>query len=186
MVVFICTVQNTGMFPMQPPDHMNIQMVRFLLIFTTLRIQIASNKSQNNPADNAKIILNPNVVPNIIVSTTPAELIQSNGEPNFTPIQGTNLLYVSNSDNDIFMDENSQQYFVLISGRWYQTKNLNSDDWKYIPADQLPGDFAKIPPGSAKDNVLASVAGTDAARDAVMDAEIPQTAKVDRNTATTP
>ena len=83
------------------------------------------------------------------------------------------------------MDENSQQYFVLISGRWYQTKNLNSDNWNYIPADQLPGDFAKIPPGSPKDNVLASVAGTDAARDAVMDAEIPQTAKVDRNTTTT-
>ena len=83
------------------------------------------------------------------------------------------------------MDENSQQYFVLISGRWFQTKNLNSDDWKYIPADQLPGDFAKIPPGSPKDNVLASVAGTDAARDAVMDAEIPQTAKVDRHSTTT-
>jgi hypothetical protein len=147
--------------------------------------QVISSKSQNNGTDNSKADANPNVIPNIIVSTDPAELIQSNGEPNFTPIQGTNLLYMSNSDNDIFMDENSQKYFVLISGRWYQTKNLNSDDWKYIPADQLPGDFAKIPPGSAKDNVLASVAGTDAARDAVMDAEIPQTAKVDRNSATT-
>ncbi len=92
---------------------------------------------------------------------------------------------MSNSDNDIFMDENSQQYFVLISGRWFQTKNLNSDNWTYTAADQLPADFAKIPPGSPKDNVLASVAGTDAARDAVMDAEIPQTAKVDRNTTTT-
>jgi hypothetical protein len=80
---------------------------------------------------------------------------------------------MSNSDNDIFMDENSQKYFVLISGRWFQTKNLNSDSWVYIAADQLPADFAKIPPGSPKDNVLASVAGTDAARDAVMDAEIP-------------
>jgi hypothetical protein len=144
---------------------------------------LINSKTQNN-TENSKAEAS-NVVPNIIVSTTPTELIQSNGEPNFTPIQGTNLLYVSNSDNDIFMDENSQQYFVLISGRWYQTKNLNSDSWNYIPADQLPGDFAKIPPGSPKDNVLASVAGTDAARDAVMDAEIPQTAKVDRNTATT-
>jgi hypothetical protein len=143
------------------------------------------SKSQNNGTDNNKGTTDPNVIPDIIVSTTPAELIQSNGEPNFSPIQGTNLLYMSNSDNDIFMDENSQQYFVLISGRWYQTKNLNSDSWNYTPADQLPIDFAKIPPGSPKDNVLASVAGTDAARDAVMDAEIPQTAKVDRNTATT-
>jgi hypothetical protein len=124
-------------------------------------------------------------VSNIIVSTVPTELIQSKGEPNFTPIQGTSLLFMNNSVNDIFMDEGSQQYFVLISGRWYQAKSMTGNNWKYIPADQLPADFAKIPPGSAKDNVLANVAGTDAARDAVMDAEIPQTAKVDRNTATT-
>jgi hypothetical protein len=146
---------------------------------------LIASKQQANSGDNIKSSTDPNVVPNIIVSTTPAELIQSNGEPNFTPIQGTNLLYMSNSDNDIFMDETSQQYFVLISGRWFQTKNLNSDNWIYIAADQLPADFAKIPPGSPKDNVLASVAGTDAAKDAVMDAEIPQTAKVDRNSATT-
>ncbi|HLA59673.1 MAG TPA: hypothetical protein VK622_12955 [Puia sp.] len=144
-----------------------------------------ASKQQANSADNVRSTTDPSVVPTIIVSTVPAELIQSNGEPNFTPIQGTNLLYMSNSDNDIFMDENSQQYFVLISGRWFQTKNLNSDNWVYIAADQLPADFAKIPPGSPKDNVLASVAGTDAAKDAVMDAEIPQTAKVDRNTTTT-
>src|SRR5450631_1903162 len=147
--------------------------------------QLIAKNSQTNGSTNKAAADNPNVIPNIIVSTAPAELIQSSGEPNFTPIQGTNLLYMSNSDNDIFMDETSQQYFVLISGRWYQTKALNSNNWKFIPADQLPGDFARIPPGSPKDNVLASVAGTDAAKDAVMDAEIPQTAKVDRNTATT-
>ena len=144
-----------------------------------------SNANNNTNQNNAPANDQSTTIPNIIVSTVPAELIQSKGEPNFTPIQGTTLLYINNSVNDIFMDENSQQYFVLISGRWYQAKTLNGNNWKYIPADQLPGDFAKIPPGSAKDNVLASVAGTDAARDAVMDAEIPQTAKVDRNTATT-
>ena len=144
---------------------------------------VAAN-SQNNTATTTPAT-DPSVIPHIIVSTEPAELIQSKGEPNFTPIQGTSLLYVSNTDNDIFMDENSQQYFVLISGRWYQTSDLNSNNWAYIAADHLPPDFARIPPGSPKDNVLASVAGTEAAQDAVMDAQIPQTAKVDRNTATT-
>ncbi|HVY75233.1 MAG TPA: hypothetical protein VG890_10405, partial [Puia sp.] len=144
-----------------------------------------SNKNNNQNAGNNQGSDQTNPVSNIIVSTVPAELIQSTGEPNFTPVQGTNLLFMSNSNNDIFMDENSQQYFVLISGRWYQTKNLKSDNWTFVPADHLPADFAKIPPGSQKDNVLSSVAGTDEARDAVMDAEIPQTAKVDRNTATT-
>jgi hypothetical protein len=146
---------------------------------------LIASKSQNPENGKSTSEQNSNTIPNIIVSTEPAELIQSKGEPSFVPIEGTSLLYVSNSDNDIFMDENAQQYFVLISGRWYESKNLNDNNWKYIPADQLPADFAKIPPGSAKDNVLASIAGTDAARDAVMDAEIPQTAKVDRNTTTT-
>ena len=123
-----------------------------------------------------------NAVANIIVSTEPAELIQSDGEANFTPIQGTNLLYMSNSANDIFMDVNSQLYYVLISGRWYKAPALNSS-WIYISADKLPGDFAKIPEGSPKDVVLPNVAGTDAANESVMEAQVPQTAKVDRKNA---
>ncbi len=144
-----------------------------------------NNNNGNNSNDSQADTDNDNVIPDIVVSTSPAELIQSNGEPNFSPIEGTGLLYVKNSNNDIFMDVNSQQYFVLISGRWYRSKNLNSNQWQFIAADKLPADFAKIPEGSAKDNVLANVAGTDAAREAVMDAQIPQTAKVDRKSATT-
>ena len=124
-----------------------------------------------------------NVVSDIVISTGPAELIQTNGQAAFTPIQGTSLSYASNSSNDIFQDQ-SGKYFVLISGRWYESGSLTGG-WHYVAANALPGDFAKIPEGSPKDNVLASVAGTDAAREAIMDAQIPQTAKVDRATATT-
>jgi hypothetical protein len=122
------------------------------------------------------------IVSNIVVSTSPAELIQTDGQPNFTGIPGTGLSYVSNSANDIFQDQGSGKYFVLISGRWYSSGSL-SGGWHYVASNALPPDFARIPEGSPKDNVLASVAGTDAAREAVMDAQIPQTAKVDRNTA---
>ena len=125
-----------------------------------------------------------NTVSDIIVSTSPAELIQSTGQPSFSPISGTDLSYVSNSPNDIFQDQSSGKYYVLISGRWYTSSALNGG-WHYVPSNSLPANFARIPEGSPKDNVLASVAGTDAAREAVMDAQIPQTAKVDRSTATT-
>jgi hypothetical protein len=154
-------------------------------IETALNKNANASNGDNDNNNTAAADNTDNVVSNIVVSTSPAELIQSKGEPNFSPIEGTSLLYVKNSNNDIFMDVNSQQYFVLISGRWYKTKTLNSNQWQFIPADKLPADFAKIPEGAPKDNVLASVAGTDAAREAVMDAQIPQTAKVDRNTATT-
>jgi hypothetical protein len=124
------------------------------------------------------------VVSNIVVSTSPAELIQSNGPATFSPISGTDLSYVSNSTNDIFQDQSSGKYYVLISGRWYASSSLTGG-WHYIASNALPANFARIPEGSPKDNVLASVAGTEAAREAIMDAQIPQTAKVDRSTATT-
>jgi hypothetical protein len=116
----------------------------------------------------------------IMVSTKPAELIQTKGEATFASIQGTGLLYASNSEDDIFKSIDDQQYYILITGRWYKASLLKGP-WNYVAADKLPADFAKIPEGSDKDGVLANVAGTDAAREAVMDAQIPQTAKVDRN-----
>jgi len=123
------------------------------------------------------------VIPQIIVRTKPAELLQSNGEPAFSPIEGTKLLYMTNTGNNIFMSSGKQIYYILISGRWY-TATAMKGPWTYVAANKLPPDFVKIPEGSAKDIVLASVAGTDAAKEAVMDAQIPQTALVDRKTAT--
>jgi hypothetical protein len=118
----------------------------------------------------------------VIVSFEPAELIQSDGEAQFAPLQGTGLLYMSNTDEMILMDINSQQYYVLLSGRWYRAARL-SGPWTYAPADRLPDDFANIPEGSAMETALVSVAGTPQAREAVLDAQVPQTAKVERSTA---
>ena len=134
-------------------------------------------ESGKKPADK------PASSPALIVSTVPSELIQSEGKANFANIEGTDLLYVSNSDDNIFKRVDDQEFYVLISGRWYRSTALDGT-WAYIAADQLPADFAKIPVGSEKDNVLSSVPGTQAAKDAVMDAQIPQTAKVDRDKAT--
>jgi hypothetical protein len=121
-------------------------------------------------------------VPSIVVRTKPAELIQSKGEPVYAPIQGTQILYMTNTDDNIFMTIDKNQYYILISGRWYVSAALNGP-WSFIESENLPPDFARIPEGSDKDIVLASIAGTDAARDAVMDAQIPQTAAVDPKTA---
>ncbi|OIR05364.1 hypothetical protein GALL_124150 [mine drainage metagenome] len=148
------------------------------------KIQTAVDNANNNDPGFSKndATTNTNAVTDIIVSTEPAELVQTNGEANLSPIEGTNLLYVTNTENDIFIDQSSQQYYVLLSGRWYKAPNLNGP-WQYTASNNLPADFAKIPEGSPKDNVLASVAGTQAAKEAIMDAQIPQTAKVDRNKA---
>ncbi|MHA4809723.1 hypothetical protein ACX0G9_16535 [Flavitalea flava] len=119
---------------------------------------------------------------NIVVSTEPAELVQTNGAPLFSPIAGTTLSYVSNSNNDIFLDTAQLRYYILLSGRWFSSSGLTGP-WKFVAPDSLPADFARIPEGSAKSSVLFSVAGTDAALEAIIDARIPQTALVDRKTS---
>ncbi|MBW1848437.1 MAG: hypothetical protein JRJ27_15160 [Deltaproteobacteria bacterium] len=118
----------------------------------------------------------------IIVATTPTELIQTDGKPKYTPIRGTGLLYMSNTKSNVFMKIDSQQYFVLLSGRWYSAKSLKGK-WSYVKLNKLPADFAKIPPGSAKAEVLAHVTGTDDAREAVLDTYIPQTTAIKRGEA---
>ncbi len=118
----------------------------------------------------------------VIVATEPTELIVLDGPAKFSTIYGTDLLYISNTKSDVFTHIGSQDYFVLLSGRWY-TANALDGEWSYIPGDKLPPDFAKIPPGSAKANVLAGIPDTQEAREAILDSQIPQTATVKRSEA---
>lgn len=119
--------------------------------------------------------------PAIIVATSPSELIVMDGEPNFSPIQNTNLLYVENTSSNLFMEINKQNYYVLVSGRWFYSKELGTT-WDYISSDKLPEDFKNIPKDHKKSNVLSNVAGTEEAKDAIYDAQIPQTASVNKDT----
>ena len=118
--------------------------------------------------------------PEVLVATRPTELVWTRGPSQFVPIQGTELLYVKNTESDLFLDIQSQDYFVLLSGRWYRGPG-GSGPWAYVAPEQLPDDFRRIPLGSEKQHVLASVPGTPQARDAVLDAAIPQTAAVSRS-----
>jgi len=120
--------------------------------------------------------------PTIYVSTVSAELIQSDGQPQFLPIEGTELLQVKNSDNIVFMDVRSNDYYVLISGRWFKAKLLNGP-WAFVQGKDLPSDLAKIPPDHPRANALVSVPGTPQAEEAVIANSIPQTSTIKRSEA---
>jgi hypothetical protein len=119
----------------------------------------------------------PQTPPTVYVSTKPAELIQTAGEPEYTPVAGTKLLYATNTDSALFMYVTTQRYYALLSGRWFAAASLDGP-WAYVAGKDLPGDFAKIPPDSPKGNVLVSVPGTPQAREAVIANSIPETATV--------
>ncbi len=114
----------------------------------------------------------------MFVATSPTELIVTDGEPNWVPVEGTRLLYIQNTTGNVFKALSDQQTYVLISGRWYRGSS-ESGPWEYVSGKALPADFASIPDDSPKENVKASVPGTPQAAEALIADEIPQTAKVD-------
>ena len=119
-------------------------------------------------------------IPQIIVSTVPTELIMTQGAPDWLPVAGTSLLFVKNTTANIFKDLNDQRVYVLVTGRWFRANDF-AGPWQYVSSKELPADFARIPDDSPKENVKASVAGTPQAQEAVIAADIPQTAKVYRS-----
>ena len=118
-------------------------------------------------------------VPTVYLSLEPAELIQTTGTPQTESVPGTELLWVTNTGNNLFVDPAFGQYYVLLSGRWFRAKGF-SGPWEYVPGAALPAGFARIPPDHPKASVLASVPGTGPAKEAVVANAIPQTAAINR------
>lgn len=146
--------------------------------------QVAVEQGQVDLLDNADTLaaLKAGTPPKIIVSTVPAELVLTKGSPEYQPVPRTDLLYVKNTGSDLFMNTKDQNYYLLLSGRWYRAPRLASS-WSYVPQHELPRDFAKIPESHPKGEVLASVANTPQAKEAVISNDIPQTATIDREQA---
>jgi hypothetical protein len=133
--------------------------------------------SQTPPADPSAPSQGPT---QILVAEEPTEVIASQGPPTYTPLPGNDLLYMSNTQSDVFLEISTQQYYVLLSGRWFVAHSLQGP-WSFVPSDKLPAPFALIPTDSPKANVLVSVAGTQPAKDAKFDAYIPQTCAIRRD-----
>ena len=119
----------------------------------------------------------------VLVVNKPSELILIKGEPVMTPVAGTELMWVSNCESDLFFDSKGKNYYFLTSGRWFRTADLKSQKWE-AATQTMPPDFAKIPADHPRAHVLAAVPGTKQAEMAVLAASIPQKAAIDRKTAT--
>jgi hypothetical protein len=117
--------------------------------------------------------------PTVYVSQTPAEMLVFQGAPNFTPIAGTSLQWASNTTADVILDTGSGNYYILVAGRWYRAPALTgAGPWTYVASNTLPADFSRIPVDSPAGVVLASVAGTPQAKEALIANSIPQTATI--------
>ncbi len=161
------------MGPWELSDH-TPEKVQALIPPDTAQVEESPEEEPEEPVDIEDV--------KIVVATEPTELIQTDGSPQYGSLTDTDLLYVSNTESDVFVDIESQLFYIVLAGRWYSAGDLEGP-WTYVPSDSLPDDFQKIPPDSDRGSVLVYVAGTEQANDAVLDNSIPQTSAVKRDAA---
>ncbi|HEX2972410.1 MAG TPA: hypothetical protein VHP11_08755 [Tepidisphaeraceae bacterium] len=120
-------------------------------------------------------------IPKVFYSTMPAEVILFDGKPVYTRIPQTQLLYATKTDSPVFLYTPTNEYYYLAAGRWFRSKSLEGR-WS-CASFELPPDFARIPLSSPASAVLASVPGTEEAKDAVLIAQIPTVMQINPKSA---
>src|SRR4029079_15283532 len=83
----------------------------------------------------------------------------------------------SNTSSDVLINTANNNYYVLLSGRWFTGPSINGP-WALVSRSALPPYCARIPAQSLAGAVLPTVAGTPQAQEAVIENTIPQTATV--------
>ena len=120
--------------------------------------------------------------PAVIVATSPTTLVSINGTMKLAPA-GPGLQIVTNTQQTMLVREQAPTYWVLASGRWFNS-NATSGPWTFVPASQLPPEFAQLKSDGGKlSSVMASVPGTTAAKEAVVNSALVHTVVLNRSTA---
>lgn len=112
----------------------------------------------------------------VFYSDKPADIILFDGQPVYAQIPQTQLTYATNTNSVVFVYTPTQQFYYLTGGRWFSASDLQGP-WAFATPN-LPADFQKIPASSPASAILASVPGTEEAKDAVLLAQVPTTVTV--------
>jgi hypothetical protein len=146
-------------------------------------IKLSERAEEHNTQSSNDIGQASSTKPKLIVTTHPAALIQTKGEPDFVSLKGTNILYAANSTNYLLKDFKTGEFYVLLSGRWYKSNALFRGNWNFVAPDSLPVYFKKIPGNALIGKSRVSIPGTPESMSAALDNAIPQTAIIDRKAA---
>ncbi len=141
------------------------------------------------PADLLQLLPDPDTAgeqpatpPEIVAADEPTELVVTDGRPNWQTIAEGKLLYVTNTETPWLRELSTNNMYLLLSGRWYRSSSYKGP-WTFVRGDEVPDSFSDISPDSDLGGLRVSIAGTPEATDAVLDAQIPQTAAIKRDEA---
>ena len=119
-------------------------------------------------------------IPEVIVTTSPSELIVFDGKPVYDRVADLPLARAANTETPVFFHFDRAAFFTVLSGRWFSAPDLPGP-WTYVAHDKLPVEFAQIPSSDPSADVRASIAGTREAQEAAIEAQVPQVARVNEN-----
>ena len=124
--------------------------------------------------------------PAVIIVKDATEMIVFEGKPAFEPIGDGALLGANNTDSTALIEVATGKQYLLLAGRWYRAAKLTDDaTWELVKPDELPESFASIPATSEWKDVRANIAGTPEANEAIIQQQIPQTARISRTSSIT-
>ncbi len=144
--------------------------------------QIPANDNWKETKDNIPGKKAENTV--VFYSERPAELLLLEGKPKLEKVEGTQtagkkgseILWVKNTESDLFRMKDAD-YYYLVSGRWFSAAKPEGP-WKFA-TQSLPPAFMNFPMDHERARIRSSIPGTDEAAEAVLLAQVPQTARVD-------
>ena len=116
------------------------------------------------------------------MATEPTELIVIQGDTKGSPISDTHLLYVTNTESDLFQHTDTGKWYALFSGRWLTAPSLEGP-WQVVASYDLPQDFNAIPAEHPRGRVRVSIPGEPEAIEALILSHIPVKAAVSREKA---
>jgi hypothetical protein len=105
-------------------------------------------------APTVQVNLNP---PPIYYRDTPAILVIYLGQPQFKPVQGTQLMFAVNTNWVVLMDTKASQYYLLDGSSWLTSPDPLKGPW--TAATALPAEFSQLPAGANWDEVLKNLPG---------------------------
>lgn len=82
-------------------------------------------------------------MPAVFVTTRPAALIVTDGEPEYASVDGTSLLYMKNTSASVFKEPTDKELYVHLPSGWFRAWTTNGP-WQPVSETDLPADLTQL------------------------------------------
>jgi hypothetical protein len=83
------------------------------------------------------------LTPVVYVAMEAAELIVTDGEPEYVPVDGTSLLRIRNTTASVFKEPTDKELYVHLPNGWFRAWTANGP-WQPVLEADLPADLAQV------------------------------------------